>query len=446
MPTSLLQLHDLLARQEDNMLACIRCGLCLSVCPTYQLTQLEPESPRGRIAIARALHEGFLTITPDLIRHEESCLLCEACTAICPAGVKMDLLGMALRPLLEQARRRPLLERLVRRMGFALLANLGALRAALRLVRWTGPLRSLARRLGLLRLLRLERAEALLPPLSGPFLVPRGQVWPALGAEKGRVALFAGCIMSTIFAEVDRATARVLRASGWTVVVPPGQGCCGALHGHEGHWAAAQELARRTVEAFEQVEAEAVIVNAAGCGSMLKAYDAVLADDPTYAARAATFAARVRDVTEFLAEHGLGPGLAPLERTVTYQEPCHLAHAQRIREAPRLLLRQVPGLQLIEMKESSLCCGSAGIYNLTHAATATALGERKARNALATGAQTVVTANPGCHLQLRAMLDRVGAREVVVRHVVELLDEAYRQGGVYTSLRQMSSFTPHKSE
>jgi glycolate oxidase iron-sulfur subunit len=456
-----------LSAEYENMLRCIRCGLCLSVCPTYQLTLLEEESPRGRIAMARAATEGFLPLTPDFVRHEESCLLCEACTAICPAGVRMEELGVAVRATLaEQAPPQGRRARLAQRLGFWLLADVARLRrllALLRLYQRSG-LQALVRRTGLLRLLGLAEAEGYLPRLDAPFLVPRGQVWEprppqppnpggspspgfapspsrlpvagegsggsppglgGLGGANGRVALFAGCVMSTAFAETDRATARVLAANGARVEAPAGQGCCGALHAHGGDREGARALARRNVAAFEAGGYDAIVVNAAGCGAMLKEYSHLLQDDPAWAERAAAFAARVRDFTEYLA--ALGP-VAPwgrVEATVTYQDPCHLAHAQRVRRQPRALLGQVPGLRLVEMAESDLCCGSAGVYNLTHPETAEQLQERKLDNVAATGAPVVVTANPGCLLQLQAGAARRGLA-VQVRHIADVLDEAYR--------------------
>ncbi|HZR97550.1 MAG TPA: (Fe-S)-binding protein [Chloroflexota bacterium] len=428
----------LLGAEYENMLRCIRCGLCLSVCPTYQLTLLEEESPRGRIAMARAATEGFLPLTPDFVRHEESCLLCEACTAICPAGVRMEELGVAVRATLAaQAPPKSRRARLAQRLGFWLLADLARLRrllALLRLYQRSG-LQALVRRTGLLRPLGLADAEAYLPRLEAPFLVPQGQVWepPPLappmpggnGEVRGRVALFAGCVMSTAFAETDRATARVLAANGVRVEAPAGQGCCGALHAHGGDRAAARALARANIAAFETGSYDAVVVNAAGCGAMLKEYGHLLADDPAWAERAAAFAGRVRDFTEYLA--ALGPVAPPgrVEATVTYQDPCHLAHAQRVRRQPRALLGRVPGLRLVEMAESDLCCGSAGVYNLTHPDTAEQLQERKLDNVAATDAPVVVTANPGCLLQLRAGAARRGLR-VQVRHIADVLDEAYR--------------------
>jgi glycolate oxidase iron-sulfur subunit len=285
---------------------------------------------------------------------------------------------------------------------------------------------AIARRTGLLKALRLDETEALLPPISDRFVAPRGQIYPAEGQTRFHVALLAGCIMSTAFAEVHAATIRVLQKNGCEVILPPDQGCCGALHVHGGDMDGGRELARQNIAAFEGLGMDAIVVNAAGCGSTIKEYGHLLHDDPTWAERAAAFSAKVKDVSEFLAAIELNTrDLKPLHATVTYQEPCHLAHAQRITAQPRKLLRAIPGLTLKEMHESSLCCGSAGIYNVTEPEMAERLGNRKLDNAEATGAEILVTANPGCHLQLAGGLRRRGS-PMQVRHIVEVLDQSYR--------------------
>jgi glycolate oxidase iron-sulfur subunit len=278
----------------------------------------------------------------------------------------------------------------------------------------------------LLRLLGLAERERMLPPIDRQFLVPTGQTWAPAGAVQRRVALFAGCVMSTAYAEIDRATARVLAANGCEVIAPPGQGCCGALHVHAGLLDDGRALMRRNVEAFERREVEAIVVNAAGCGAALKEYGHLLADDPAYAKRAAAVAAKVKDVAEYLATLDLAPP-GRLDLRVTYQEPCHLVHAQGVKAQPRQLLRAIPGVQLVEMAESDLCCGSAGIYNLTNPGLSGDLRRRKVANALAAEPEVIVSANPGCMLQLQAGLADASS-PVRVRHLVELLDEAYRAG------------------
>lgn len=422
-PTLLPAGQKLLEAQYDNMNLCVRCGLCHSVCPTYQQSFIEPEGPRGRIAIARALVEGHLDLTPDLLTHWDNCILCDACSAICPSGIHMEAIGQAVRAATIEAKGES--KSLPLRMALGLVSSPGLLRTAMGIARLyqRSGLQKLVRGLGLLKLLGLEGVEAMLPPRGGRPLVARGQVWKAEGERRATVALLAGCVMSAAFGETDRATARVLAANGCEVRLPARQGCCGALHAHRGQRAGAQALARRNVEAFEKDPVDAIIVNAAGCGASMKQYGEILADDPAYAERAHAFSAKVKDFSEFLA--GLGPRkpARASDMTVTYQEPCHLASAQRIREAPRKLLKAIPGLELREMAEPALCCGSGALYNLTQGESSSGLRARKLRNAAATGAEVIVTANPGCLMQLTQGLQDSPMRIV---HIADLLDQAYR--------------------
>ncbi len=438
-------LRRLLAQEEANMNACIRCGLCLSVCPTYQETFAEEEGPRGRIAMARALHEGYLDLTPDVVEHELNCLLCDACTAICPAGVRMEELGVALRAQMEQEQRHSIPVRLLRWLVLGqLFPKPGLFRAAaaaMRLYQRSGA-QQLVRRSGVLKLLRLDQAEAFLPRIDPDFIVPRGQRYLPAGEPRARVGLFTGCIMSTAFAEIDRATIRVLLRNGCEVVLVADQICCGALNAHSGERDRAREMARRNIAAFEVEALDAVILNSAGCGAALKEYPHLLHDDPEWAERAKRFAAGVKDITQYLVELGLNrEGLGELPLTVTYQEPCHLAHAQRITQPPRQLLRAIPGVRLVEMNESAMCCGSAGVYNLTNPDMSRRLANRKLDNATATGADVIATANPGCYIQLEAGLEQRGST-MRVCHIVELLDESYRRGDAARAASTGAS-TPH---
>ncbi len=418
-----------LLAEYDNMLSCVRCGLCLTSCPTYVLSLQEPEGPRGRIGMLRALAEGHLRVTPDLVEHELSCLVCDACTAVCPAGVHMDPLQVAARGELEVHARRSWLQRAVRGLVFGrLFPNMPAFRSLARLL-WLyqrSGLAWLARRLGILGGLGLARTEAFLPRISTRFLLPRGEVYPsenpAVPAE--RVSFFAGCIMSTALADVDRATIRVLRRAGCEVANTAAQGCCGALNAHGGDLERARAMARGNIQAFESDGETPIVVNAAGCGAMLKDYAHLLRDDPAWAQRARRFSARVRDVTEYLAAREL-PMRRAVNAKVAYQDACHLLNAQRISQPPRTLLRAVPGLELAELPEPTLCCGSAGVYNLTHPDAARALQQRKVEHALKLEPDIVATANPGCLLQIRAGLNERGT-PIRVKHVVELLDEASR--------------------
>jgi glycolate oxidase iron-sulfur subunit len=420
---------------ESLLSACVHCGLCLSSCPTYRETGLEMFSPRGRIYLMRSVAEGRFGMESEVFQEQMSaCLNCRACEAVCPSGVQYGALLEASRTQIEQARSDGRLPqagppaRLARGAAFGLLFKHMALFRLFSTLLWLyqrSGLQALARRLGILRALGLADAEALLPRISDRFAIPRGQVLPAVGPPRQTVALLTGCIMSTAFAEIHGATARVLRRNGCTVLIPALQGCCGALHSHGGDLEGARDLARRNIAAFEAQQVDAIIVNAAGCGSALKEYGHLLHGDPAWAARAAAFSAKVRDISEFLAGIELNTrDMRPLPITVTYQEPCHLAHAQRISAAPRKLLQAVPGLALREMPEASLCCGSAGIYNVTQPEMAARLGRRKVDNALTTGAEVVITANPGCHLQLAGEL-RARGSAVQVRHLVEILDMAY---------------------
>ena len=413
---------------------CVQCGLCLPTCPTYRETYREQSSPRGRLRLMGAVWEGRLDVLdPVFVGQMYECLDCRTCEAVCPSGVLYGAVLEASRAQIEQARTargvRSPAERVIRRLVFGLLfadMRLFRLTSALaRLYQQSGAQR-IARRSGLLRLLRLERLEAQLPSMSRRFFVPRGQLFPALAERRGRAGLLAGCVMHTAYVDVHRATVRVLRRNGWDVVVPAAQGCCGALHVHAGDADGGRALMRRNIAAFGDASVDVVVSNAAGCGAAMKEYGHLLDGDPAWAERATAFSAQVRDITELLAAAPLQGELGRLDTTVTYQEPCHLAHAQRIATAPRVLLQAIPGLRLVEMAESSLCCGSAGTYSVTQPEMSARLLERKLTNALATGARIIASANPGCMLQLGSGLRR-RAPGVQVRHVVELLDAAYRR-------------------
>lgn len=414
---------------------CVHCGLCLSSCPTYRETGLEMFSPRGRIYLMKGVADGRIGMESDVFQEQMSaCLNCRACEAVCPSGVQYGQILEASRTQIEDARDdgrlppHPWPVQLLRSGVFGVLFKRLELFRGFSRMMWLyqrSGVQALAHQSGLLKLLGLADTEALLPPMSNAFTVPQGQIYPAEGTARYHVALLTGCVMATAFADVHAATLRVLRKNGCEVILPPDQGCCGALHVHGGDMDGGRELARRNIAAFEGLGLDAIIVNAAGCGSTMKEYGHLLHDDPAWAARAAAFSAKVKDISEFLAAIELNTrDLKPLPITVTYQEPCHLAHAQRISAQPRKLLRAIPRLVLKEMPESSLCCGSAGIYNVTQPEMAAQLGARKLNNAQTTNAEVLVTANPGCHLQLAGGLRRRGST-MRVRHIVELLDAAY---------------------
>jgi glycolate oxidase iron-sulfur subunit len=411
------------------MLACIRCGLCLTSCPTYVLSQHEAEGPRGRVGMARALAEGHLDVTPDLIEHELNCLVCDACSAVCPAGVHMDPLQVRLRAVLEPSLHRSPLARLLRLVVFGwLFMDMRRFRLfarAMWLYQRSGA-RWIARRLGILHVLGLATAERLLPDIPSAFVVSRDETYPSLSSGRPTpVAFFAGCVMSTALADIDRATVRVLQRAGCTVANPSAQGCCGALNAHGGDLPRALQLAQLNIAAFEGTEGP-IVVNSAGCGAMLKDYAHHLRADPAWAARAAAFTARVRDLSQVLAGRDLplaasasdGPG-----RTVVYQDACHLLHAQGVSKQPRDLLGRIPGVRLAEIDEASLCCGSAGIYNVTNPVQSSQLQQRKLDRCLAPAPDVIVTANPGCLLQLQSGLAERNSA-VKVRHLAEMLDEA----------------------
>jgi len=423
-----LALHGL---SVEGVNQCVHCGLCLASCPTFSELGTEMDSPRGRIFLIKSLAEGRIGLTDSTVAHLDLCLDCRACETVCPAGVPYGRLIEAARAEIERQRPGGAVRRAFRWLNFGLLLGRPrALRAAavgLRLYQASG-LQALVRRSGIARLLpgTLPAWEALLPSLPpAAHRAPLPPLTPALGPRRARVALLTGCVQSIVFGAHNQATARVLARNGCDVLAPAGQGCCGALNAHGGDHARAIEMAKRTIETFEATGADAVIVNTSGCGAHMKGYGALLAGEPAWAARASRFAATVQDVAEFLAREPLRGPLAAVPMTVTYHDPCHVVHGQKIRRQPRHLLAQVPGLRVVDLPESDWCCGSAGIYNLTQPEMAGRLLRRKVRNIEATRAEAVVTANPGCILQIEAGL-RARSLRVPVLHLVEVLDRAYR--------------------
>ncbi len=401
--------------EYDKFLDCVHCGLCLSACPTYVELGTEMDSPRGRIYLMKGLEDGSLPLTPDVVRHLDLCLGCRACETACPSGVRYGDLIESARSCVEAEHPRPFVDRLRRRLITLLFPHPQVLRALLL------PLRFLDL-IGVLNIVRrFSGAAAMLPRLGWWEPVP--ELVPARHAERHRVGFIAGCVAQVLFPETNRATLRVLARNGCAVETPGRQGCCGALYLHAGARREALDCARHNLDTFSP-SLDAVIANAAGCGAMLKQYGELLADDPVYAARAHAFSAKVRDVTEFLAAIELVPPTHPVHACVTYHDACHLAHGQGVREAPRRLLQQIPGLELVELADADTCCGSAGSYNLTEPEMARRLGDRKAANIRATGARCVAAANPGCTMQIQAALRRDGVM-LPVRHPIEILDAAY---------------------
>ena len=407
---------------------CVHCGFCLPACPTYQSWSEEADSPRGRIDIMRGLASGALVLDAEVVRHIDQCLGCMGCVTACPSGVKYDVLIEETRARIEEVYDRGGFDALFRAFLFALFPHPARLKAALAAA-WVyqrSGLRSLVAKSGLLARLpaRLARLESLLPEVRREQLAAAlPAVTPAAGERRYRLGLVAGCVQRVLFPEVNDATCRVLAAEGCEVVVPP-QGCCGALSIHAGRAEEAREMARALVEAFEGEKLDAILVNAAGCGSNLKDYGRILAGDPAFRDRAAAFAAKVKDVTEFLAAIPPVAVRRPVARRIAYHDSCHLAHAQKVRDAPRRLLASIPGVTLLEIADGDQCCGSAGVYNLVEPDSAAEIGRRKAGNVAAAGADLLASANPGCSLQIATFLKERGGG-IPVRHPVEILAASF---------------------
>ncbi len=400
---------------------CVHCGFCLPTCPTYLLWSEEMDSPRGRIQLMEANLDGTISLNPTVTQHFDRCLGCMACVTACPSGVAYDRLIEATRETVETETTRGFGDRLVRGTLFALLPYPRRMSAALRLA-------PLGRALPLPG--RLKAMSEIAPPWRSTEKPP--QETPARGETRGRVGILTGCVQSAVFGSVNAATARVLAADGYEVVAPP-QGCCGALSLHAGRGDEGRAFARRLVEAFDGVQT--VVVNSSGCGSHLKELGHILGGDPAWAERAAEFSTRVRDLGEFLS--GVEPRAPrhPLNLKVALQDSCHLRHAQRLPLSSATSLRRIPGLQLVEPAEQDICCGSAGIYNVTQPEAARELGERKAANVRETGAQVYASANPGCLVQVATALRRAES-PLPALHPIEIVDASIRNLGAAGLLRQ----------
>lgn len=452
---------------------CMHCGLCLPTCPTYDATKLERNSPRGRIALMRAIADDKLEVTRTFGDEMYFCLGCLACMTACPAGVNYAELFEHARAEVEERRllaspKRDFIRWFTVKWLFMDLRRLELVGKTIRLYQQLG-LQTALRRTGLMRLMprRLRELEAMTPTVCAKFSAELiAPVTPAIGERKYRVAMLIGCAQDLIFSDVNRDTVEVLARNGCEVVTPPEQSCCGSLHAHNGEWTLAQKLARRNINQLPPEQFDAIITNAGGCGSHLKHYAKLLADDPVYAPRAKDWDAKVKDVHQWLVEIGFQrpnvlthctPALAPSAQSgvgdaterrsptrrdtsdaqehagsqtgapmvVTYHESCHLSHGQKVVTQPREILRTIPGLKLVELLEANWCCGSAGIYNLTQPEMAGQLLNRKIAHIKSTGATTVATANPGCLLQLVNGAAQAGLRLRVV-HPITLLAEAYR--------------------
>jgi glycolate dehydrogenase iron-sulfur subunit len=408
---------------------CTRCGLCEQACPTYRLLHFEPDSPRGRIFLMKEVAQGRGAVDANLAEHLYACLGCRACETACPSGVPFGRLLEYGRHQVElHGERSPALKgwRRFRTLAFEHVLPtpwlFNALLAPARLLQEVPGALALAKALPLPK--RLRQLVRMIPPARqarmdiGP--VRPGTTYPAQGERRARVGLFVGCVMGSLFGQVHEATIRVLTRNGCEVVVVPGQWCCGALNLHAGERTIAAKMARTNVAAFGEAQLDAIVVNSAGCGAVMKEYGELLADDPA----AHAFSSRTLDISEFLAALGLRDGLGPLRTTVTYQDACHLAHGQRVRTQPRMLIEQIPGIEFVELAHADRCCGAAGVYSLTHPAMSSQILAEKIDAIVGSGAHVVATSNPGCSMQILAGLAERGLGTRVC-HVVELLDESY---------------------
>jgi len=406
---------------------CVHCGFCLPACPTYVLWGNEMDSPRGRIYLMKTASEGATAMTDAWVRHIDTCLGCMSCMTACPSGVDYAKLIEATRAQIERRHPRSQSERRYRQMifeTFPRVDRLKLMRAGLSVYQKSG-LQALVRGSGLLKLLpkQLQTMETLMPALGSREAVP--PLTPAKGERRKRVGLLLGCVQREFMPEINAATVRVLAAEGCEIVAPPDQPCCGALMVHAGEEAPALDLARRVIDSFERAQVDVIITNAGGCGSNVREYGYQLRDDAQYAERAARFSEKCRDITEFLEELGPRAGRKPVNLRVAYHDSCHLQHAQRVRTQPRAQLAAIPGVEMLELPEATLCCGSAGIYNLVQPDTADALADRKARHIGAAKADVVASGNIGCVLQIAAALKRQGDATPVL-HTVQIIDASIR--------------------
>jgi len=408
---------------------CVHCGFCLPACPTYVLWGEEMDSPRGRIYMMAKVSQGEAPLDQNFRQHMDNCLGCMACMTACPSGVQYDKLIEATRPQVERHIPRFFADSAFRKLLFATFPFAGRLRliALPMLIYQRTGLQRLIRMSGLLKLIpkRFASMEALLPAVPDSLFHKLPALTPS--ASKGpRVGMLAGCVQQVFFQHVNEATLRVLSAEGYEVVIPPHQSCCGALMVHSGVEEEARSLARKMIALFERENLDYIAINAAGCGSTMKEYGHLLRDDPAWAERARAFSARCRDISEILLTRESQSPRNPISLRVAYQDACHLRHAQGIHAEPRSLLKGIPQLDVAEIGEASLCCGSAGVYNLLHPGPAAELGDRKVENLLVAKAQALISANPGCLLQLQASLRRRGAEPIPMFHMIELIDASIR--------------------
>ena len=424
------------APDEADLYKCVHCGFCLQACPTYLETGLETESPRGRIALMKAVNEERIGMTESVVRHWDLCIQCRACEVACPSGVPYGSLIEATMAQAERTRKPGWAARTASGVALnRLLPNQRRLEFAMAMAR-------IYQRSGAQWLVRKSRAlkfaspalaemESSMPPVKGGFFRAKGQTLAPKGEVRARVALLSGCVMPLFSGPEMDAVVRVLNRNGCEVVVPKAQTCCGAIHSHVGDLDTTRDMARRNIDAFNDAGVEAVVVASAGCGSRMKEYGHLLRGDAEYADKARKFAATVKDVHEFLVALPFQPPRASLNRRVTYQDSCHLGNAQRITSAPREILNAIPGVEFVELPGAGICCGAGGTYTITERDFSLRVLSSKMDNFETTGADTLATANPGCLLQLQyGVADR--GLDAEVKYVTDLLDEAYRMEEIVT--------------
>jgi glycolate oxidase iron-sulfur subunit len=406
---------------------CVHCGLCLNHCPTYKVLQNEMDSPRGRIYQMVQVNDGKMPLGDTFVTHIDRCLGCVACEIACPSGVKYGRIVERARAQIEQNYKRPFIQRTLRTFFYKkVIPNFTMLKRVAGLMRFyqRSGMQTLVRKSGVLKLMGVADLDKLSPQIDQEFFFDEiGKVFPAVGEKRGQVAFVAGCINNVAFSHLNRATVNVLTQNGIEVHIPAGQGCCGALHAHAGLRDEARELARHNIDIFLGGQYDAIVTNAAGCGSNMKEYDDLLENDPAYLGRAKEFRDKVRDVTEYLAGVGLRAPKRKIAQRVAYQDPCHLANAQRIRTQPRELLAAI-GCELVELPHPDQCCGSAGVYNVSQNELSMQILEMKMEDVTSVSSDMLATANVGCMIQLRAGVKDRGMA-LPVKHVIELLDEAY---------------------
>ncbi|MEB2272288.1 (Fe-S)-binding protein [Bacillus safensis] len=421
---------------EKELLNCMRCGFCLPSCPTYiESGQQETHSPRGRIALMKAVRDGVIEPDADVEHSLNLCLGCRACEPVCPSGVKYGRLLEDARDIIQQHKKQSIPIKLVRRVVFkGLFPSQSRMRKAAGLLRFyqTSGLQTAARKTGMLKVLppHLRLMEQALPK------VPRQQKsrlteYKAAGPARKRVAFFTGCLMDTVFSSTNEAIIQLLQLAGCDVIVPPIQTCCGALHGHSGEKEQAKQLAKRNIEAFEEIDADAIVMNAGGCGAFLSDYDHLLCDDPDFQKRSEAFSKKIKDISDILVElefHRRMP-LALPEQIITYQDSCHLRNGMGVQHAPRLLMKAIQGVSFKEMKDSGRCCGSAGIYNILQPKMSMQILDHKMTEARETKATAIVTSNPGCQLQMAAGIKRSRhSSSMRAVHLADVLLEAVQYG------------------